>query len=1314
MEPITQDVNVFTGKAYRDHFVFWQQTLGKVEEAFRFGRDVTAPQNPPAGGVNAAIVLDEAACKVIASIAGTNPVGVYVVMVAAIQVLLSRYAASAGTAGPVVLKSPLLKGEEPPQGYAGPVILAGTPSPEGTLRQVLTGVKLMIAQAYEYQDFPLHLVPGLVAPPDELSNVRVYDAAIHEGFAEPVTDDLTISIRPAGRQWVVGIRSRRPLMEPWLEKRFLPQLEWVVKSFATLETRLADVDVVPGAEKAQLLANAAGPVCHYGAETTLLKEFEYWAQTTPHAVAVQYKDTQLTYGALDKKADQLACYLREEAGIGTGDRVGLLVERSERLIIAMLGAMKAGAAYVPLNPAYPAARIDYMVRDTQMKALLIDSFQMNDLPAFDGPVFVLDFQLDMLEEPARRVSPAAGPADLAYVIYTSGTTGTPKGVLIEHRQMINTLLWRRNHYRVQPQDVALQIFPASFDGSVTDIFTSLVAGGKLVIPEEKHYRDTGRLAGLIERHQVSHYIAIPSFHELLLDQLEGTAGASLRFVTVAGERLTGRVADKHFGHLPGVALHNEYGPTENAVCTTAAELTPGTGCITVGRPIANVHCYILDEHFKPVPPGMAGQLCVGGRGVARGYLNQEALTQDKFRPDPFRPGERMYLTGDRGRWLEDGSIELTGRLDQQVKIRGYRVELAEIERAALQHAEVEDIAVRLTQTAAGGQSVIAYLVSRSGSPEGVKQLLAQTLPEYMVPDQWVLLTHMPLTPSGKKDLEALAAQATVPAPEAADYVAPAGPVETKLAAIWGAVLGRTDVSAEANLFAIGGNSLNALQIVSLIYKDLHVKLDLGSIFESRTIRALAKLIAASEKVAYARITPKGEHPDYELSHNQKRLWFLNQSDPEGAAYNISRAFELRGPLDLGALEAAFGALIARHEMLRTTFVTRQGQPRQCIHAPNDSRFRLAYVHLAGAGEALPALMAAEKNAPFDLETGPLLRAKLIETAPGAYTFVLTLHHIACDGWSLIILFNEVIDFYNGFVTGQAPAPKPLEIQYKDFAAWQQDQLAGEKLQRLEAFWLERFAGPLPTLQLATDFSRPPRKAYGGSSLSFCLPATDAAKVKLFAEQLGVGAFVPLLASVVALLYHYSGQTQLVVGLPTAGRTHTDLDDQIGFYINTLALRCDFSGQDTFYDLLQRLKTDTQEAYAHQEYPFDLLVERLNLRRDPSREPLFDVMVQMLNIKLAGGHSASMREVAVTPCETGSVSSQFDLSFDFYEDASGFGCNLNYDTALFRDESIVIMKEKLLICLAEALENPHLPLSSLDFTIMAEEKTGLDLSDDFAH
>ncbi|MCD5970203.1 non-ribosomal peptide synthetase [Pseudomonas quasicaspiana] len=1004
---------------------------------------------------------------------------------------------------------------------------------------------------------------------------------------------------------------------------------------------------------------------HYDDEVCVHRLIEAQSERTPDAVALVFGAESLTYRQLNRAANRLARQLIEQ-GVGPDVLVGVAALRSVEMVVALLGVLKAGGAYVPIDPEYPQERQIYMIEDSGIELLLVQ-------PEFEGllpeSVNTLVLQPPLNSgEAGDDCNPQIGldGEHLGYVIYTSGSTGKPKGAGNRHSALTNRLQWMQQAYGLSARDTVLQKTPFSFDVSVWEFFWPLMTGAQLVVAQPGDHRDPAKLVRLIEEHGVTTLHFVPSMLQVFLQSLPHQRCASLRRVICSGEALPVDAQNQVFARLPQAGLYNLYGPTEAAIDVTHWTCRDeGLDSVPIGEPIANLQTWILDQALQPVLPGVAGELYLGGAGLARGYHRRPALTAERFVVSPFGDGERLYRTGDLARYRADGVIEYLGRLDHQVKIRGQRIELGEIEARLLEQASVRDAAV-VVHSNDQGQQLVAYLVLEAGESDIalIKDQLKQALPGYMVPNQFVLLDHMPLSPNGKLDRKAL------PAPAVSieqDWQAPQTDLQRQVADIWSEVLRLDQVGLNDHFFELGGHSLLATQMVARTAEALGLEVPLDILFEHSTLGGFTQALSELDVRRVPALQPFARGDSAPLSFAQERLWFLWQLEPSSAAYHIPMSLRLRGPLDLVALESSLNAVIARHESLRTRFVQDSGEPRQRILA--ELKLSIALQH-ASPDTDIRGFIAQQTRQPFNLENGPLLRLALLRLADDDHVLTLVQHHIVSDAWSLTLLIEEWLRGYGALIAGQNLELPALPVQYADYALWQRQWFAdGERERQLE-YWREQLSGGDAVLELPLDRPRPAIQSYRGGRVEMLLPVELSDALQELARQQNVTLFMVLLASFQVLLQRYSGQRDIRVGVPVANRHRVETEALIGFFVNTQVLRAQVDGHQGFDELLQQVRRTSLDAQAYQDLPFEQLVEALQPERSLSQNPLFQVMFNHQNrVDDAVLRNLDLPGLSLENLGVENDSAQFDLSLDTFEIETGLKATFTYASDLFDVDTV---------------------------------------------
>jgi len=1162
----------------------------------------------------------------------------------------------------------------------------------------------------------------------ELPGLTLHAEAIESGTAK---FDLLLSMSEDTAALRGALEYNADLFQRGTIDRLARHFSAVLCSISSAPAQPIDaVPLLDESDRRRILHEFNAPVAPGGAlhpavpargEQLLHHLFEAQVQRSPQAVALEFEGSTLSFGELEARANRLAHHLRG-LGVGPEARVGICLDRSMDLIIAMLGVLKAGGAYVPLEPSHPAGRLA-VVMDQAKPAVVITHEEHRRLLPASCPVVRLDTERETIARcSTAKPRELATAESLAYAIFTSGSTGSPKGVMNEHRGVVNRLTWMQDRFAVAPPDRVVHKTPFGFDVSIWEIFWPLITGGTLIITRPGGHKDTGYLAELVRQRGATLLHFVPSMLGAFLSEPAAAQCKSVRRVLCSGEALTAPLEQQVFERLD-CELHNLYGPTEAAIEVTHWQCEPHAPRhqVPLGRPIDKVKLHILDNQFEPVPIGVPGDLYIGGIAVARGYLGRPDLTAAAFLPDPYtdRPGARLYRTGDRARYLADGNIDYLGRRDDQIKLRGQRMELGEIEAALTRLPAIRQAAAALQSDGNGQPHLVAYVVrdaaAGAGNADGtsenaawsakLQQLLKQQLPEYMVPERIAILETLPHTLSGKLDRGRLPTLSWHRADGDNEFAAPQTPLEQLLAGAWERVLGVERVGVHDNFFAIGGHSLLATQVLSHLRSSLKIDLPLRTLFESPTVREFAARIDAAQADGAHDPRPLLHKADRNkplpLSFAQRRLWFLDQLQPGSAAYNMPLVLRVSGELNLGVLDRVLQEIIRRHEVLRTTVDVSNGEPLQHVHAPGPFGFSLIDLGaLAGQQKMAEArrLAYAEARRPFDLQAGPLVRGTLIRLEQRDHVVLLTMHHIVCDGWSLGVLTRELAAFYRALVEGRPAVLPDLPVQYADYAAWQQEWLTGQRLESQLDYWRKQLAGAPDVTRLPLDR---PRTAATGSEAArhpVALSLQTAEQLQQLSREAGATLYMTLLSAFGVLLSYRSEQEDMVIGSPVAGRSQRETQPLVGFFVNTLALRLDLAGDPTFAALLARIRETALDAYAHQDIPYEMLVEALQLDRSGVHNPLFQSWFVLQNAPLPPLDLPGLQIAPQTGLEDGepdaSIATRHDLKLDLTQTDQGLQGSMEYRQALFDASTIAQMAGQFEQIIGLIVDSPDIRLSEI--------------------
>jgi len=1010
-------------------------------------------------------------------------------------------------------------------------------------------------------------------------------------------------------------------------------------------------------------------------EQSISQRFEQQVKQYPNQIAVKTQRYEWTYCDLNNQANQVAHVL---LGQNDDERVALLFEHDAPMLAGIMGAIKAGKTYVPLAPDFPRERLEYIMQDSQVSAILTNEQNLSLAQTLINQSIRL-INIDELENAKHDIHSSVSADSIAYLLYTSGSTGQPKGVIQNHRNVLHFIRTYTNNLHISAADKLSLLSSYSFDAAIIDIFAALLNGATLY-PVNLKEKSFTNLSSWLSQQEISIYHSTPTVYRHWINTLtEDETFPKIRLVVLAGEAVYKSDVDHYKKHFSSECLFvNGLGSSESTfslqyLIDKQTQLTRHE--VPVGYPLSETEIVLLDD--TGVETDIYGEIAIKSPYLALGYWQQPELTQAVF----LSEGGRIYRSGDMGRLLPNGSLEFVGRKDFQVKLRGFRIELGEIETVLSQHLAIKESVVIVREESANEKHLVAYFVAHQESHiDNTRCFLQEKLPDYMIPSAFVQLKEMPLTSNGKIDRHQLSMRKIQLSGE--NFVAPRTPDEALLAEIWAEVLDVERVCIHDNFFEIGGHSLKATQVISRFHQLTGIELQFRELFQFPTIASLVQIAKEKELSDYRTIKPVFNQEDYPLTHAQKRLWVIHQMEENPMAYNMMGAFQLKGALDVMALEKALDTLVQRHEILRTTFVLRDGEPRQKIVTLLKAKILSVKAQIANPREYLER--AAIK--PFNLETGPLFKAELIETAPDSYILFFILHHIITDGWSIAIMVKELSVLYAAYSTGQENPLTELRIQYKDYTTWQNELLKSKAINESKSYWHNKLSGELPVLALPLDYTRAPVQTFNGRRLYFKLDKS------LMATETNASLFMVLVTLVKILLYRYTGQEDIIVGSPIAGRPVLELEDQLGFYVNTLVLRDQIEGEKSFVNLLEQVKQTATEAYHHQNYPFDRLVEELNLKRDLSRSPLFDVMVVLQNQE---NTPFNLNGITVFPYELTSSLSRFDLTFNFLETESGIEGRIEYNTDLFREERIQRMVSHFQELIKSVISTPKQPIQALN-------------------
>jgi amino acid adenylation domain-containing protein/non-ribosomal peptide synthase protein (TIGR01720 family) len=1270
--------------------------------------DYPRPSQLSMEGKRLTMRLEEPLVKRLRKLASDTGTTLFMVMLSAYKVLLNKYTGQDDMVVGTPVSGRSHPDIEPLIGvFINTVAIRSFPTKDKAFREYLEEVQRSSLAAFDNQGYPFELLVDKLNLQRDASRNPLFDTMfILQNMDMEMISGAGVTFRPQEKNPGVSPYDLTLSAEDWNGEAITLNLDYSTKLFKqdkaermlshyvnildavadNADVRLSRIDLLSAEERRHLLLDFNKTGLFYDRNLTIDQLFQLQALRTPDSVAAVWENKHYSYKDLDMKSSRFAASLRKK-GVVPGTIVGVMVTRSFDMIVALLGVMKAGAAYLPIDPDYPADRIEYMLADSGAQILLTEAELSNNVKCNATTLFIHDESLYQEEEPGRgfRLHTAKHHA---YVIYTSGSTGNPKGVMITHQAVHNFIKAMAEEIDFNPGKSILGLTTISFDIFVLETWVPLTKGMAVVIASETDQLDPRALHRLITDHHVEMLQITPSRLKMLM-----TSDPEMTFLNkVSDIMLGGEPLPIHLLHKlqnnSGLTIYNMYGPTETTVWSCVSNLTRKSN-VDIGRPIANTQVFLVDDNDMLVPVGVPGELCIGGEGLAAGYWNREHLTEQKFVDNPHVPGHKMYRTGDLAKWREDGCLEYIGRTDLQVKIRGYRIELEEIEKTMIRQLPVKEAIAAAKEDEHGNYYLCAYYVPIDEAKlDSIRESLLKSLPEYMVPSYFIPLEQMPLTPNGKIDKKAL------PEPESGQfasevYTPPGNELEERLALMWKEELGLERVGIHDNFFEHGGHSLKATILIARINNELGVEIPVRGLFQSPTVRGLAQLLQQSVQKQFAEIPVADTRSCYALSAAQKRLFMIEQMNGDNTSYNMAAAFEIAGELDIDKLEACFRAMIQRHEAFRTSFQVIDGEPVQIIH-PEAAFSVKNYGHM---NDVEMNRLVEEFKVPFDLSTAPLFRASLAQRAENHYVLLVDMHHIISDGTSIGLFIEEFNELYSG------KELQELRIQYKDYAAWHNKQLANGELETHKQYWLEHFSGEIPVLNMPTDFSRPQQHSKNGANLVHAVGSGLTARLKQLAQETGTTMYMILLAAYSILLSKYAGQEEIIVGSAVAGRDHTDLRQVMGVFVNTLAMRSKPEGWKNFRTYLEEVKEVCLNAYEHQQYPFESLVEQLKIPRDISRSPLFDVMLTMQN---AGEEDFQVEGLNIKPYPIEQQSAKFDISLLAKLTEEDIVLEFVYCTDLFTGDTMQRFARLLVQVLQAGADQTNLQLAKISL-LSDEEK-----------
>lgn len=1310
----------FNGSILEEQTIYWKKKLKDVA-VLELPSDYQRPAEQTYNGSTIKVNIDKHITVELNRLAGENSTTLYMVLLSAFKILLYKYTGQED----ICVGSPVANRTrselEPLLGvFINTLALRSNVCSNIQFTRFLNQVKTTTLEAYKYQELPFEKVVDAVQPERNLAYPPLYQVLFSlentpgkqfqlPGIKAEMEDvdtttskfDLTFSLQ----ENIDGIHGMMNYNTDIFKKK---TIEGFYKCYINLlksilgnpNQLISELEILDKREQKLILNKWNSTIHELPENKTFHKLFEEQVEKTPDNIALIFNEQEITYRTLNTKAKQVAEYLLE-SNIKPDDLVAISMERSIEMITGILGVLKSGAAYVPIDPELPQSRIDFILEDTKSRFVITSKNIYERFKALKYNWVALDINTVLEQKNSKEYNKQSKAIsnNLAYVIYTSGSTGMPKGVMVEHRNIVNLVYAQKEEFNISENERILQFASINFDASIEQIGLALFSGAALVLIDKETIVNENKFENYISQKQVTHLHAVPLF----LNGIKLSKPNKLKRVVSGGDVCPVGLAERFYNQFD---FYNKYGPTETTVTSIqykVENLESGISSLPIGKPIVNTQVYVLDKDLHPVPTGVKGELYIGGAGVARGYLNRPELTQERFINHPFQQGAILYKTGDIVKYLPDGNIEFIGRIDNQVKIRGHRIELGEIEAILNKLKLVKESTVQVYEKNTDKQ-LIAYVVFENNvvANQELREKLRTQLPDYMIPVQFISLSELPLNNSGKLDKKAL------PGPDftfesSKEFKLPETKNQKKIAEIWKQVLNLEKVSVNDNFFELGGHSLLATQVISKIHKKCNVEIRLKTIFEKPTIRELAlEIDNTKEESQYVQIQSYSRRRKIPLSFAQERMWFLDQYQQNDSSYNVASVYKLKGNINVKVLEDAFNEIILRHEVLRTNFKTVNDVPQQKIKDSSDWKLQSSdYSHLAisEARECVLKLIENEVKKSFNLGADTLLRTHLYKTGKQEYIMLINMHHAISDAWSHAVFSKELSEIYMSFSNAEKHKLPEPGIQYADYAIWQRDYFKGEVLKKHTSYWKKKLAG-VSVLDFPLDFKRPAEQTFNGKAYPVIIEKELVCNINKIAQENEVTLFMVLLAGFKTLLLRYTGQNDICVGSPIANRTRTEIEPLIGTFINTLALRSNIDNDATFLEILQQIKATTLEAYQYQDLPFEKVVDAVQPERNLAYSPLFQVMFSLENTPQ---NTIKLFDLQLEPLEIDTKTTKFDIVLTLREEETGIRGTFDYNTDLFKEETIERLTKNFYQLLNSIADNPNQPVSKINILSDEEKK-----------